>query len=319
MEVTTSTQTARNGSKTRYIFIVGLPRTGTKLLRNILQCSQRLRCRISPETWFLGDLFRPGLRRTIRKIGDMSDDSNVRKLVDYMYNEPINRSYWNQLRRGSLGFSKESLLRQFLNTDRSDRAIYDTLMKAVANAAFGETGEGEILIGEKMPGNLYHVPTLLEWFPDAKIVHTFRDPRAIMASEWKQLMDHRRKDFLSRLTNPVYSFVVVLYVTVSWLYAVKLHHTYSVRYPRNYRFSKYEELVGEPKKNVEELCGFLEIEFEEEMLSPVKKGSSFYNDRKGTGFDKAAINRWQTTLKPWMKVWLLLWGSKFMREFGYLP
>jgi|GEM_PF-5735334 hypothetical protein len=35
----------------RYVFIVGLPRTGTKLMQNILENAQDVKCSISPENF----------------------------------------------------------------------------------------------------------------------------------------------------------------------------------------------------------------------------------------------------------------------------
>ncbi len=300
----------------KYVFIVGLPRTGTKLVRNVLQSSRHAHCRISPEIWFFGDLFRSGLRRIIRKCGDMSDDRNVHKFLEYLYSGKFQRTYCKQLYKGGLNFDRELLQREILQSDRSDRAIYTTLMVASAKADPAWPDADEHIIGDKMPGNLYYVPTLIEWFPDAKIIHTFRDPRAIMASEWRRLVEEGQKGWRSKITNSFRSVLVVLYVTITWLYAVKLHHRYSRSYPQNYYLSKYEDLVEESEKSVARLCDFIGIESDEEMLSPAKLGSSFVQ-RSGAGFDTKAINRWQQHLKPWMRVWLSFWSGRYLKEFGY--
>jgi len=300
----------------KYVFVCGLPRTGTKLARNVLQNAQHIHCRISPEIWFFGDLFRPGIRRAIRKYGNMSNDRNVRKLVEYMYSGKFQRTYWDLLSKGELRIDRELLESQILQSDRSEKAIYATLMKLLAKADAAWSEEKELIVGDKTPGNLYYVPTLIEWFPDAKIIHTFRDPRAIMASEWKRLVYEGQKGWLSKISNSFRSVLVVLYVTVTWLYAVKLHHTYSKRYPENYYLSKYEDLVEKPSVSVKKLCGFIGMEADKEMLSPAKLGSSFAT-RSGEGFEKAAINRWQEHLKPWIRVWLSFWSGRYLKEFGY--
>jgi hypothetical protein len=298
--------------KPRYIFIVGLPKTGTKLIRNILENSRYMQCKISPETFFLGHFLSPGMRHEIRKMGDMSDDANIHELVDYMYSGQFTGTYWEQLKSGHLGVDREALLQELLNSGRSDKDIYEVILRIHAR------GSDTIILGDKTPGHLYHVPTLLEWFPEAKIIHTFRDPRAIMASEWQKRVQKKPATFYAvKPTNPLYSLMIVLHVTITWLYAVKLHHKYQKRYPQNYYLSKFEDLVSEPEKYVRELCRFLGVEFDSEMLNPPRVGSS-YSREGGIGFDQQALTRWQYYLKPWMKTWLLFWGKKYLREFDYI-
>jgi hypothetical protein len=180
------------------------------------------------------------------------------------------------------------------------------------------------ILGDKSGPHLYYVPTLMEWFPDAKVVHTFRDPRAVLAS--RLLLDRRvrakrkggrLRPIWLRLTEPLLSLMTVLYVTIAWLHAARLHYKYNKRYPKNYYLSRFEDLISEPEKSVRKLCEFLEIEFDSTMLSPPKIGSSYRPDGD-TGFDQQTLTRWRSRLKPWMNAWLLLWGKKYLREFGYI-
>jgi hypothetical protein len=303
----------------RYIFIVGLPRTGTKLMQNTLENAQDVKCIISPENFFLGRVIRPGVRRKMRKIGDMSDDANVRRLVDCMYAGKFSGEYWWRLRDGRLGVDRETMLQKILDTDRSDREIYAVLLRVHAELA------GNTVLGDKSGPHLYRVPTLLEWFPDAKIIHTFRDPRAILASEYtrryrlisKRFIRKRPTTFPYKLVDPFLTLTTVGYITVAWLYAARLHFKYRKRYPNNYYLSKFEDLVSEPERSVRQLCEFLDLQFHSGMLNPGKVDSSF-GPRGGTGFDKQALDRWKDHLKPWMNMWVLLVGKKYLSKFGYI-
>ena len=69
-----------------YIFIVGLPRTGTSLMRNILNCSKDVSI-AKGESHFFGDVRLLGLRTKLgfreqfHRVGDISTDAGA-KAVD---------------------------------------------------------------------------------------------------------------------------------------------------------------------------------------------------------------------------------------------
>lgn len=311
----------------RYCFIVGLPRTGTKLMVNVLDGAQNETYCIAPENFFLGRAFLPGVRKRMRKFGDLRQDANVHKLVDAMYSRYFHGEYWDRLADGRLGVDRQTMLDTLLASDRSDRAIYETLLHLIATDF--ATDKAATCLGDKTGPHLYHVPTLLEWFPNAKIVHTFRDPRAILASEHKKRLQqveyrstkrHERGDYVGamalKVAKPVVSILIVLYITMAWLRAAHLHYRYQRRYPNNYVLSRFEDLVSQPEETVRKLCDSLDLEFHPAMLNPPRVDSSF--DRKPeVGFDPKTLDRWQQVLSPWMKVWLHTCLGRQLEVFGY--
>ena len=88
-----------------YIFIVGLPRTGTKLMMNVLNGVEGHSAKITPENFFLGRAFLPGTRRKMRAFGDLSVDANVERFVAAMYNGRFHGDYWDRLRDGRIDIS----------------------------------------------------------------------------------------------------------------------------------------------------------------------------------------------------------------------
>lgn len=297
--------------KPKYIFVVGLPKTGTKLIESILEKSPGIDYKTCGETFFMGHFMHRGVRHRLKRFGDLSEVGNVRKMVDFLYSGQLKGGYWHQLSKGSSGISKETLIKQIICSNRSHKEIYQIILATHTKVTEKTT------LGDKTPAHLYHIPTLLGWFPDAKIIHTFRDPRAILASEWRKRTQRVPANYLLvKQNNPLYEFMIVLHVTATWLYAVKLHRGFCKSYPRNYLMSKFEDLITNPEHSLRKLCAFLGIDFFPEMLNPRISGSS-YQRSAGTGFERQAVTRWKRYLKPWMKVWMTLITKKYLREFDY--
>ncbi len=306
-----------------YIFIVGLPRTGTKLMMNVLNGAQGHSAKITPENFFLGRAFLPGVRRKMSAFGDLAIDTNVERFVAAMYSGKFHGDYWDRLADGRMEIDPKQMVEAILETDRTHRAIYEVILTIHCQ-------NGETLLGDKTGPHLYHVPTLLEWFPEAKVVHTFRDPRAILVSEHKKRLEQlqRRankslrngewvKAYLLRGIRPIVSLLIVFYITFAWLRAARLHYRYKRLYPSNYRLSKFEDLVSDPEKAVQDLCLFLGLEFDQEMLHPPKVDSSYERDAS-SGFDTRTLTRWRQSIQPWMKVWLSFWGGRYLKKFNYV-
>lgn len=114
------------------------------------------------------------------------------------------------------------------------------------------------------------------------------------------------------MTRPLFSLVIVAYITMAWIYAARLHYKYKNLYPDNYYLSKFEDLVDNPDESVKDLCAFIGVEFHPSMLNPPQIGSSY--DRTGrAGFDTQTLSRWQSYLKPWMSAWLILESGLFTK------
>jgi hypothetical protein len=295
--------------KPGYVFIVGLPRTGSKLVENILRNSPHINYESAGEVGYVGHLITPGVRDEMKKIGDMAKDANVHKLVDYFYTRTPRIGFWLCLKH----VDRDKVLQELLASDRTEKGIYEVILR------IHTTVTDKTVLGDKTGPNLYHVPTLVKWFPHAKIIHLLRDPRAILASEWRRRMEVYPKGsyFPVKLGKPIYGFSIVLHMTIVWLNAVRLHRRYEKRYPQNYHLIRFEDLVSEPEKSVRELCVFLGIEFDPKMLRPKQVHSSFASELI-VGFDKQTLTRWQNHLKPWMKIWMSVLAKRYFREFGYV-
>lgn len=295
-------------AKPSHIFIVGSYRSGTTLARSILNSSEDVA--ICGETHFLGKLAgRGGLREEFAKVADISTDAGPQKVVDFIYN--LRKAFFGNWFRENV--AREEFLRRLLESERTDRALFDLVMTFYA--------DGKPIRGEKTPAHIYYVPTLLEWFPNAKIIHTFRDPRAIYISERnkkaKQEKTSRRYRIL-RWSKLALGMFLSLHVLITWLYIVRLHYRYQRLYPHNYYFVKFEDLISDPNTHVKQMCEFLEIDFTEAMLQQTVVNSSFVSRRDQIqGFDTSAIDRWRQYIPPVVNRWFVFWCKRHFLEFGY--
>jgi len=200
-------------------------------------------------------------------------------------------------------------------SNRSEKAIYDVFMEATLAVA-GCGGKDEWFLGDKTPGHLYHIDTILKWYPNAKIIHTFRDPRAIAVSEWRRICRVRSWRSEDSIQGLIAAAMATVYVAITWRYAAKLHYKYQKQYPENYMLVSYERLVQKPGGAVKELCDFIGMPFNEKMLQPHRQGSS-YDSYANDGFDAAGVDRWRQYIKRPMYGFLTRITQPALSEFGY--
>jgi len=310
--------------KPDYLFIIGCNRSGTSLLRQILNHSASF-C-LAPETHFLRRLSRVGVNQTLRQFGDLSVDNNIHRLVAYLYADhfALKISYWQWLKHN---VPRETLTDTFLATDRSERALFSSMMELYARVTIPENADP--ILGEKTPTHLYYVPTLLKWFPDAKVIHTMRDPRAIIVSKLKKVNRQTSRDgFLKRLDRnsrralePIADPLEVAHTSKAWLDAARLDEQYSRDYPGQYRLLRFEDLIADPRANVQALCGWLAVPFEDAMLEEIHVvASSFESQHKSaSGIDTQALERWKEHSHPLVNAGFSILGRTQLKRFGYAP
>jgi len=113
---------------------------------------------------------------------------------------------------------------------------------------------------EKTPANRNHVDEIFARFPEAKLLVTLRDPRAILATQIALEKTRRTKRFS------------VYYVVAHWRVAAKLaRRVRSGDVPG--LFVQFEQLVSEPSAVMKNVSDYLEVAFDPNIvLRPTKIG-----------------------------------------------
>jgi len=300
-------------AKPDHIFVVGLSRSGTSLMRNILNKAEEVA--VGGESHFLKHwIGYQGFQREFARVADISTDAGAKQVVDYIYNLRSNsrrgRGFWGWLQEN---VDRELFLQRLLESDRNEWILLDLLMEFYA--------DGKPIRGEKTPAHIHSAPVLLKQYPNAKIIHMFRDPRAIFVSTrgWQLTRAHVTLPYRILRHFPVFmtEIFVSFHVIFTWLRVTQLHHQYQQRYPDNYYLCRFEDLVSNPEGALKKLCDFLEIEFTDNMLEISYQNSTVSSQQLSQGFDSSATSRWQKHMSPITYNWIVLWCNKHFPEFHY--
>ena len=223
----------KNLSKVPFFFIVGRPRSGTTLLRTLFDAHPNVS--IAPECQFIINLH--------PKYGKITNWSE--KDILSFYNELLQQwlfDTWNmdyeQLKKALLSYTGEN--------------TYGTICKVVYKQYNSHFNKKELLlIGDKNPGYAIYSSLLLNIFPEAKFIHITRD---------------YRDNFVS-IRNVDFELPLPSLVAQKWKYFFKKFNKDSKLKPDSYRVIRYEELVTNPEKEMNNLNNFIGIDYDKSVFS----------------------------------------------------
>ncbi len=164
---------------------------------------------------------------------------------------------------------------------------------------------------EKTPANRNHVDEIFARFPNANLLVTLRDPRAILATQIALEKTRKTKRFS------------VYYVIAHWRVAAKLaRRARAGEIPA--LFVQFEQLVSEPTNVMKDVCDYLGIQFDLEIvLTPTKVGEPWGgNSAARVAFSQVSAEpatRWQEELSEDEVGWVEWHCGDLMPEFGYEP
>jgi hypothetical protein len=164
---------------------------------------------------------------------------------------------------------------------------------------------------EKTPANRNHVDEIFARFPQARLLVTLRDPRAILATQIALEKTRKTKRFS------------VYYVIAHWRVAAKLaRRVRSGDVPG--LFVQFEQLVSAVSTEMKNVCDYLEITFDPNVvLTPTKIGQSWGgNSAAQIAFSRVTAepaSRWERELSEDEVGWVEWHCRDLMPEFGYQP
>lgn len=295
--------------------MVGCARTGSTVLRHVLNRSPLVS--LASETHFIEWARRERLEQRLAAARASRDEADLVAVATRLHR----REFWAWVPRN---VSRDELVDLLRESDLTPRAVFAGLLGFYAQRR-GGLAPGHGVVGEKTPAHLDDVPTLDAWFPEARFLHTFRDPRGIYLSELRRLRQGRwgpkaRLPWIPGwMIDPFLGPIQLLRTTLAWRRAARLHREYQRRLGPRYRLVKFEDLVTDPEAVIRSVCDFVGVPFEATMLEHVDVvGSSFEARRHaGGGFDPGAARRWRTEIGSAGRRWFSIALGRELARFGY--
>ena len=251
-----------------YVFIVGCPRSGTTLLRRLVDAHPHIA--IIHQSRFIPNFFE-------RRRGLTPEGLVTTKLVDRLLE--------------ARGVKNLETSREMLESlvEAGEPISYSTFVTGIFDL-YGK-GQGKLLVGDKTPAYVRRIPTLHALWPEARFVHIIRDGRDVCMSaiNWRKA-DHALGRFSTWGEDQVST------AALWWEWHVRLgREDGGSLAPHLYHEVRYEALVSAPEETCAALCHFLGIPYDEGMLK-------FHEGRENADPNLDAKKAWRP-LTPGLRKW----------------
>lgn len=265
----------------KLIFVVGMPRSGTKLLRDLL--NQNPAIAILPnETHFI-----PYLARRFDRYGDVSKRGNFARL-----HADIRKAvFFERMQGRGIIFEEATWYDLLLGSELRDvlRAFFDYYGRLT----------GCTIVGDKTPDYATQVPLLHSLFPDALFIHILRDPRDYalsMRKAWGKSLDRSAHRWKCQVRKYLADVAAVR----------PIHHELH-----------YEDLVQAPRQTLRAVCDRLDVPFSESMLQLTVPAENLGDARGLVTVDGSNTGKWRAKLTQREIEGIESIAGRLMAEVGY--
>ena len=255
----------------KFLLIIGAGRSGTTLLQSMLNAHPEIV--FPPESHFLRKYVIPEVKGRAPRFETFDD------LAAMLQND-------SHLRR--LGIDVREALEPFMRRHKvfSYRELFIYYLKLYAKR-FSKS-----IVGEKDPSNTGYIKEIHKAFPKAYVIHIFRDPRDVILSRMKTDWGGKAH-FINHIKNYKDSID-------------KAFNDGPLLFGNRYIEICYENLINEPKKELEILCDKIGISSHDDMLEFHEKSHEIVSAEemqwKQNVFKpilKDNVQKWKKALSRW--------------------
>lgn len=255
------------------VFLIGSPRSGTTLLHQMFDHHPAFALPFESKYIVV-------FHNNLHEFGDLNDVKNRESLIvsieKFMRNAWLERDH-DEWMPGLIAAAPE-LARE---APPSYAGVMETIYR------YFSCQRGRERWGDKMATFRRCMPTIVDLFPDAKIVHIIRDGRDVASS------------ILPLSFGPNTAYVAAK----KWRNFIEHGLDFAARHPRQVYTVRYEDLIDDPEKYLREICDFVDEPFHEDMLQFHKSGTKRVPRKEIHGqltkpVNKERAARWKRDLSP---------------------
>jgi hypothetical protein len=281
------------GAPNRPLFIGACPRSGTTLLRSMLDNHPDMA--VPAETDFVIPVW---VKRG--KYGNLAADGNRRRLAEWIFNTPGHGG-----QRIRAGVDRDEAIARVSSAAPTLGSILAECFRMYAGV------HGKPRWGDKRPAYANYIPMLFELFPDAQFIHVVRDPRAVVAS----LM---RIDFFPG-DDELEAGTAMYEATIR-----NVDRSARRLRPDQFLDVRYEDMVRDPAGALRRVCEFAGLrggDAIDEMIAG-ERGGKFregWHDRLAEPVTSVHVDSWREYLESREVALVEHALRRQMERFGYEP
>lgn len=270
------------GSSTGPVIVCGADRSGTSLLFALLSSHPNLSMvrRTNMWRWFHG------------KFGDLSDPANLDQAITTM------RRYE---RLAPLAPDWDRIQEELATGEPTYGRLFDLMHRQRAERL------GRPRWGDKSLHSEYFADAIFDEFPDARVIHTIRDPRDRHASIVNRYDDGSKG---------------IGAATGRWLSSARAARRNLRRFPGRYLVVRFEDLASDPVPVTQRVCAFIGEPFVPEMMDMAgapehERGNSSFGALPPRTISTKPIGRYKAALRPEDVAFIQMTAGRAMRQLGY--
>jgi len=271
------------------VFIFGLARSGTAMLRALLNQSREL-CIDPYEARFLVNWM-----NNWENFGDLSNPRNF----SFLYQKMQEYGRFNRKLEQS-GAEIDEFLWYSSCPDFSVQGVFEGLVKCQTGVADTES----LILVNKTPGLVNYLPLLYEFFPTAKFLHLIRDGRDTVLSQhyfpmkrFNRNGDKRLADFWENQVKTRGKKGMVVDAQ-KWAEKIQKIRNESRSFSKQYMEVRYEDLLMSPENTLQGVCDFIGILFSTEMTALKKRMETHSDDKVKDRLVKDNFNKYLRGIEP---------------------
>lgn len=272
------------------VFIGGMQRSGTSLLRALL-CSHPdlaiFEYDLPLYTYFYAQYENQDI--TLKKI--------YKDLLDNIFKHDKTKACYYKV-------SQEIVESKIKDTNRGDLTlsnIFKCFLEEYARVA------GKPRWGLKTPFNEFYADKIFEAFPRASMIHVIRDPRDVALSYQKFKNWSNYYSFWKHINK--------------WRESTSLALRYKKKYKGQYILVRYEDLVVSTESTIKNICEFVGLDYKPSVLKMNDhfgwngNNSSFSDFNKQSGIiSSKGVGRYRSSLDPFL---IYVYQSRLKKEMQY--